>query len=806
MSTLAMNIHYGLRLLKRNPAFAAIAVIILAVGIAGVSIIFSIVSAIVIRPLPYADPQHLAVVWEARAANTQVPVSPDDYEGWRAQSDTFADLAAFSIQGLSLTNVDLPLRINGAVVSPNYFQLFGVEPILGRTFTPDMVQSGGARFAVISSGLWKRLFGEGESVLGRQLTLNDQTYVVVGVVPNNFDFTRLVDIWLSPQQWVPEPPVRMNQTSLRGLHYLRVVGRLKHDATLSKAQAEMETITARLAGQHQDPDEEISARVVPLYEEVVGNVRTAVLFLFGAMLFVLLIACSNIANLLLGRTMAREREFGIRLALGASRGQIFQQLLTESLLLSLVAGATGLILAFLGVRFLPVVLPGDFPTVNEIKLNGMVVGITVLASVSSGVIFGLAPAFQSLKSNLIDSLRAGTRGGTGGRIQRRFRNALVIAEITLSLVLLIGAGLMIKSFYNLRRLNLGFNPENVLTMQISLPRSRYSEPDRVIGFYNQVLEHFRTVPGVRHVGAVNRLPMTGTGVSGPFTIKGRPTSPGEAPNAGWRMVDPGYFQTMGILLKRGRLFKDSDVNGPGVVLVNETAAMRYWPNEDPIGKHINIESEEEKWLEIVGIVGDVRGPSLYAEPASEIYLPYFQTPWNTMVIVAKLDPNLPNPTPALREKVLATDKDQPADNIKPLEQIVEESMAQPRFNLILISFFTVLALILTAIGLYGVMATSVTQRTREIGIRMALGAKPTDILRLILSQGLLLVIIGSAIGLCLAFALNQSIASLLYNVQAKDMTIYLAATIFLLLIATLANVIPAYKASRVNPLVAMREE
>lgn len=806
MNNLATNLRYGLRLLKRNPSFAGTAVVVLAVGISGVAILFSIVNAIVIRPLPYNEPERLATLWAVNQSNPQAPVSPDDFLDWKTQSREFSDMAAFSIQGLSLTWFDQPLRVNGAIVSPNFFQLFGVEAVVGRAFSPDDINPSGARQAVISAGLWKQLWGGGTGVIGTQITLNDQPFTIVGVMPDHFDFTRLVEVWLSPQLAFPEPPIRGGPAvPLRGLRYLRIVGRLKPGVEFRGAQAEMDTICATLAEQYPETNRDVGVRVAPLYEEIVGDVRTALLLLFGAVVLVLLIACTNIANLLLGRAMAREKEFGIRLTQGASRGQILKQLVTETVLLSLVAGGAGLALAHFGVASLPALLPADFPLVNEIELDGAVFGVILAVSLLTGLFFGLAPAIQLFKSDLTFALRTVTRSGTSSKAHRRFQNALISAEVALSLFLLVGAGLMLKSFYNLQEIELSFNPKDVLTMQISLPRSRYADPKKVIAFYEQVLDGIGGVPGVEKVGLTNRLPLTGTGVSGSFLIEGRPPSPDSEVTAEWRMVSTNYFAAMEIPIKKGRTFDRSDVNGPKVALINETAARRYWPNEEPIGSRISLD-DGETWTEVVGVVGDVRGATLYSAPSPEIYVPFFQFPWNNMAIVAKLKPGLPLQAAPLREKVLAADKSQPVDNVRPLAQIVDEAMAQPRFNLLLLSIFTVTALVLAAVGLYGVISASVNRRTREIGVRMAMGATPADIFRMVLRQGLVLVGFGTSAGIVLAIVLNRTMTGLLYNVGTVDPVIYGAAALFLCLVAVAANAIPAYRASRINPTTAIREE
>jgi putative ABC transport system permease protein len=539
----------------------------------------------------------------------------------------------------------------------------------------------------------------------------------------------------------------------------------------------------------------------------VGDVKPALYALLGAVFLVLLIACSNVANLMLSRALARGKEMSVRVALGASRLRITQQLLTESIVLSLIGGIVGLVLAGWATGALLAISPFNTSLLNRVSLDGRVVAVALVISVLTGAAFGLVPALQLGKANLSGALKEGQRGSTAGRGRHRLRNAFVVAQITLSFALLNCAGLMLKSFYRLQNVELGFNPENVLTMQVSLPRTLYSKPEQVTGFYDQTLQRIKALPGVKAVGATSKLPVSGTGVSGEFTIEGRPAQPGEQLTADRRIVTPDYFRAMGVALVSGRFFEERDAGrAAGLALINQAAAKRFWPGEDPVGRRIGLGgSEEQEWLEIVGVVGDVRHSTISADPKPEIYFPYFQSPWYNMTVVAKLDPAALNSVPSFRGAVLAVDRSQPVYNIKTMRQVVDEVLKQPRFNVLLLSVFAAAALVLTIIGLYGVMVTSVLQRTHEIGIRIALGARPGNIIRMILAQGALLVFAGLTAGLALAYGAGRSLSSLLFEVSGSDLSTYAIVSAVFVLVMLAASLVPAWRASRVSPVIAIRQ-
>lgn len=660
---------------------------------------------------------------------------------------------------------------------------------------------------MLSEGFWRRRFGGDAATVGTTLTLNNETFEVVGVMPDDFKFPERTDVWLSPRHAVPEPPIVVEDdvAQLRSVRYLGAIGRLKPGVTVAQAEGEAKMVAGRLAQQYPDTNEGYGVRLVPLHEHVVGDIEPALYALLGAVFLVLLIACSNVANLMLSRAVSRSKEMSIRVVIGASRARITRQLLTESILLSLIGGALGLILAWWATDALLAISPFSTSLLSRVALDGRVVTVALLISLLTGAGFGMVPALQAGKSNLAGSLKEGERGSTSGPGRHRLRNAFVIAQITLSFALLNCAGLMLKSFYRLQNVNLGFNPENVLTMQISLPRTLYTKPEQVTAFYDQTLQRIKTLPGVKDVGATSKLPVSGPGVSGEFVIEGRPPLPGEQLLADRRIVSSDYFRVMSIPLISGRFFTDHDISHPGLALINQTAAKRFWPGEDPVGRRIGVGgSRDEQWLEIVGVVGDVRHSTISADPKPEIYFPYFQSPWHNMTVVAKLDPAALNSASSFRGAVSSVDKSQPVYNIKTMRQVVDEMLKQPRFNVVLLSVFAAAALLLTVVGLYGVMVNSVLQRTHEIGIRMALGAQPKDIIRMILAQGALLVFVGLTVGLGLAYAAGRSLSSLLFTVSAVDLSTYAAVSGLFVLVMLAASLIPARRASRVSPVIAIR--
>jgi putative ABC transport system permease protein len=808
MQFVLQDLRYALRMFKRNWGFTLTALTVMALSICATVAIFSAVNAIILRPLPYQHSDRLLMVWGSQPKVPKAPASPADFLDWKTQTTTLESLAAYSGQSFNLTGAGDPERIEGAVVSPNFFQVLEMQPLLGRAFNESDQQSSGNRLALISEGLWRRRFGGQNSIIGSKLLLNEESFEVVGVLPRDFQFPERVDLWVGPKQQVPEPPVVLsgNILEMRNVRYLGTVARLKPGVQLEQAQADMSAIAGRLAEQYPDSNEQHQIRLVPLKEEIVGNVKPVLLMLLGATALVLLTACSNVGNLLLGRAITRRKEVTTRLALGASRLRIAQQVLTESVLLSLVAGALGLLLARFAITALIAIGPATIPRAAQISIDGTVLLVTLLISILTGISFGLAPALQSRTANLTEALNEGARGSSSGPGQHRLRSALVTSQVALSFALLICGGLMFKSFYRLQNVNLGFDPDSVLTMQISLPRAKYSDPKQVSGFYDQTLKRVAALPGVKTVGAISKLPLTGTGISGGIVIEGRPLNPSEQLTMDRRTITEDYFRAMSIPLKQGRFFTSSDWSNPNLVIINETGAKRYWNGENPVGRRLRFEENEDKWVEIVGVVGDVRQSSIEAEPKPELYIPYFYSPSHNMTVVAKLSSAATPSAASFRSEVTAVDKSQPVYNIRTMDQVVDEALAQPRFSVVLLGIFAATGLLLAVVGLYGVMTTAVANRTHEIGIRIAVGARPATIVRMILVQGAVPVLIGLGLGLFLAFALTRSLGSLLFMVPSADLGTYLIASGFFVLLMFVASLIPAWRASKLSPTLAIREQ
>lgn len=807
MQSLMQDLRYALRMFRRNWGFALTAIIVMALSICATVAIFSAVNAIVLRPLPYQNPDRLVAVWGTQPKTDKVPTSPADFVDWSRYTTSLDGLTAYSGQNFNLTGSGDPERIEGAVVSPNFFQVLAMQPLVGRAFNESDQQSSGNRLAVISEGLWRRRFGGQNSIIGSKLLLNDESFQVIGVMPGDFQFPERVDLWVGPKQQVPEPPVALpgNILEMRGVRYLGTVARLKPGVKLEQAQADMNGIADRLAQQYPESNEETRIRLVALQDEIVGDVKPVLFMLLGATALVLLTACSNVGNLLVGRAITRRKEISTRLALGASRFRIARQVLTESVLLSLIAGALGLVLARWTIKALIAIGPASIPRAAQMNIDGTVLLVALVISLLTGIGFGLAAALQSRTTNLVDALSEAARGSSSGPGQHRIRTALVTSQVALSFALLISSGLMFKSFYHLQNINLGFDPDSVLTMQISLPRTKYADPQQVVSFYDQTLKRVGSLPGVNSVGAISKLPLTGTGMSGGVIIENRPVNPAEQLMMDRRTVTEDYFRVMGIPLKKGRFFTSSDWSNPNLVLINETAARQYWNGEDPVGRRLRFEEEEDKWVEVVGVVADVRPSTIEAEPKPELYIPYFRNPSHNMTVVAKMSSGGTTAAASFRSEVAAVDRSQPVYNIRTMEQIVDEALAQPRFSVVLLGIFAGTGLLLAVVGLYGVITTSVANRTHEIGIRMAIGARPATIIRMILFQGAVSVMIGLGVGLLLAVALTRSLSSLLFKVQSGDLSTYLIVSAFFLLLMFIASIIPAYKASKLNPVIAIRE-
>jgi putative ABC transport system permease protein len=802
------DLRYGLRTLRKHPGFTAVAVTALALGIGANTAIFSVVNTVLLRPLPYKDPERLVMVWEddTKAGYPRDTPAAANYVDWREQNRVFDGMAAVADQSFNLTGVGDPERLDGKRVSANLFGLLGVEPLFGRGFLPEDDQPGAGRVVVLSHGLWQRRFGADPKVVGRSLDLNGQSYSVVGVMPPSFQFPSRED-----ELWVPIA-FTQREAANRGNHYLEVVARMKPGVSVEQAQAEMSTIAARLQQQYPEHNTDLGAVVIPLHEQVVGDIKPALLILLGAVGFVLLVACANVANLLLARAAARQKEIALRVALGASRARLIRQFLTESVLLAALGGVVGLLLALWGVNLLKAFIPDSISQVRAITVDAKVLGFTLLVSLLTGLIFGLAPATQASNFNLNETLKEGGRDAASGSRGKRVRSLLVIAEVAVSLVLLIGAGLLINSFLRLRSVEPGFNVSNLLTMGVVLPQQKYPDHARRSAFYDDLIRRVEAVPGVKSAAVTNWIPLVKQGDSTSITIEGRPApEPGKELIVVTRVVSPDYFKTMGIQLSRGRAFDERQdrADAPGAVIVSETAARRYWPGEDAVGKRLSVGTPEspDDWLTVVGVTKDVRQFQLDADPKPQMYLTYAQADFfnpRNLVVSTEVEPQ--SLASAVRNTVWAIDRDQPVSNIRTMEDVLSESIARQRFSMLLLGVFASVALLLAAVGLYGVMSYTVAQRTREIGLRMALGAQRWDVLRLVVGQGLKLALVGVALGLVAAFMLTRVMSSLLFGVSPTDPVTLATISLVLVAVALLASYIPARRATKVDPLIALRYE
>lgn len=802
MRTMFQDVLYGFRMLLKNPGLTIAAILTLAIGIGANTLIFSGVNAILLRPLPYDNPDRLVMIWEnmPKVNIWEGKVSYSDFLDWKRQSQFTQEMGIFSRWGFTLTGVADPEHLKGAVVSADFFPLLRVKPVLGRTFLPEEDQQGTEGKVLLSHALWQRRFGGSPSVIGQPLTLNARSYTVLGVLPADFDFVPLKDVALwAPIGVVAGKDVLENRGYRVNNH---VVARLKDGATQQQAHADLVSIARRLEQEYPDTNAGVGAAVVDLHEQIVGNVRIILLIIFGAVTSVLLIACVNIANLLLARSNVRKTEMAIRVALGASRARIIRQLLTESVLLAVIGGALGLLLAVVGINLLIAIAPESIPRVGETSLDWRVLAFTFGVSTLTGILFGLAPALQASKPDLNETLKSTTRGSTANH--NRVRSLLVVSEVALALTLLVVAGLMIRSFLQLQHVEPGFNSKNVLTMQISLPQTRYASEQQQVTFFQQLLPRIEALPNVETAAVVNSLPLSGQGAGINFQIAGAPpAAPGEQKECQYRVASPKYFQTMNIPLLKGRYFTNSDdLSTPGVAIINQAMARRYFPNEDPIGKRVGF-GGGPFWCEIVGIVGDVRHYKLAAEPQPEVYLSNFQDPWRYMTLVIRTTNNS-TITGSVREEILAIDQDQPVYNIRAMDEVLSESVAQPRFNLWLLAIFAGVALLLAVVGIYGVMSYLVVQRTKEIGVRLALGADQKEILKMVVGQGMILTLVGIVVGLLTSFAITRAISSLLYGVTATDPITFVAVSLLMFIVAVVANLIPALKATKVDPVVALR--
>jgi putative ABC transport system permease protein len=814
MENLWQDIRYGLRMLLKTPSFSIVATIALALGIGANTAIFSVVNAVLLRPLPFPKSEQLMTIWETdhQRGQERGSYSYPNFADLRAQNHVFEHLAAYHQNDFIMTGRGEPARLQGAVVNADLFSLLGVSPVLGRGFLPDEDKPGDTgRVVVLSHELFQKRFNSDATLLNQPLTLDGEKYTVVGIMPSGFQFpiqNDPVELWTTV---AGDASGKEPITDQRGAHFLSVVARLKPGVSQEQAQAEVTTIAARLEQQYPDTNTHKGIRVEPSLRALVGDVRPALLILLGAVGCVLLIACANVANLLLARAMSRHKEMAIRSALGASRFRVVRQLLTESVLLSLAGGALGLLLAVWWSDLLVSLGKDDIPRALQVGMDWRVLGFTLLVSLVTGLVFGMVPAMHSAKTQLTETLKEGGRGSGEGARRNRLRGGLVVAELAIAVVLLVGAGLLIQSLWRLRQVSPGFQPQNVLTFNLALPEVRYPT-EKQSQFYHDLVTRIASLPGVESASAVLPLPLSGDRFGLSFKIDGRPVPKKDEPSADFFAVDVGYFKAMGIPLVKGRDFSDRDQHkSPPVIIVTETFARQFFPGEDPIGKRIQpgistFDGEHATMREIVGVVGDIRNVSLSAVSKPAFYEPQTQVPFNQMVVVARTTNDPRGLVSAFTKEVGAMDKDLPLFSVKTVEEYLATSVAAPRFNTTLLSIFATVALILTIVGLYGVMSYSVAQRTQEIGIRMALGAQTRDVLKLVVGQGLILVVLGLAIGIAGAFALTWLIASLLFGVTTRDPITFVAVSVALALVALLACYIPARRAAKVDPMVALRYE
>ena len=806
MGTLLQDIRYGIRMMLKSPGFTLIAVLALALGIGANTAIFSVVNGVLLRSLPFPEAERL--VWldgvNQTSGITESSLSMPDYLDWRSQTDAFESMAA-TIDGSAILSGEdgEPERVPRSAVTASFFQTIGITPMQGRALSPEDERTGSDPVAVLSYGLWQRRFGANPNIIGNKLTISGRNVTVVGVMPAGFDYPANAQVW---------SPLKLDASDeRRDNRYLQVLARLKPTITLDQAQAQIDTVSSRLGQQYPETNKGWSARLTDLQEWTTRAIRTSLLLLLGAVGFVLLIACANVANLLLARAAARRKEIALRTALGAGRLRLIRQLLTESLLLACLGGAVGLGLSLFLTDLLIAISPADVPRLNEIGLDARVLCFTLGVVCLVGLLFGLAPALQASKSDLNDALKEGGRSSTEGRGRNNIRALLVVSEIALSLLLLIGAGLLIKSFVLLRDVNPGFDAENVLTMRIGLPAVRYAETKQKANFFRELTERVNALPGVEAAGATVSLPLGGSNfsVGRSFIREGRALASENSQDTDYFVATPDYFNAMRIPVKAGRAFTNQDtIETQQVVVINETLARRVFSGEDPIGKRLTVWRDEKFAREIVGIVGDVKSNRLDTDTGSQIYVPYAQdATWGALSLAVRTKGEPERLSLAgVREAVRAIDKNLPAYDIKTMNGSALASVANNRLVMLLFGVFAMFALLLASIGIYGIIAYSVAQRTHEIGIRIALGAQRADVLRLVVGQGMRLVVLGIGLGLIGAFIVTRTLASLLYGVSATDPLVYAGIAMLLTTIALLACYIPARRATRVNPMVALRYE
>ncbi len=815
MNGIFQDIRFSVRQLRKSLGFTAVAVMTLALGIGANTAIFSVVNGVLLRPLAFRDPERLVRVWHTPPAKsfpgmTTFSVSAANYLDWERQNHVFDGMAIYSFHGFTFTGTDKPEQVDACAASSGFFSTLAVQPMLGRVFTPEEDQPGHSNVVVLSHRLWQEHFGANPAIVGQSIMLDGQSYLVAGVMPSSFQFPDFAQMW-TPMAWTDK------ERAVRGEHHSVVVARLKPGIDLKQAQSEMNTISSRLEQQYPEDDKGWGALVVPLHDDMVSDVRPALLVLLGAVAFVLLIASVNVANLALARTFGRQKEIAIRSALGASSARILRQILTESVLLALAGGALGLTYARVGVRLIMAFLADKLPHSIEVGVDAKVLAFTAGISVAAGILAGVLPAVRLTRGNVSQSLKQGLGRTDADSSGHRTRSILVVSEVALSLILLVGAGLMIRSFQRLNGVNPGFDSHNVLTMTAMVSRAKFHQPAQQINFFDQVLQRVRALPGIESAGVIDDVPLDNGGSHQPVAIEGRPLLPmSEQPEVDVRLTSPDYMNAMHIPILRGRDLNDTDLVGrPAVVLISESMARQFWPGEDALGKRLTLTFFPDAVREVVGIVGDVKLDGLdQTRPSAALYFPLSQVSvpanggWSsfpmTLVVRSASGPGVI--VSAVSNAVHEVDREMPLRDILTMDELVANSVTQQRFNMLLLGAFAGLALLLAAVGIYSVLSYSVKRSVREIGIRLALGARLGDVLRMVVFEGMKPTLLGVAIGAGGALVLGRVLSNLIYQIKPTYPATFLVVTALLALIALLASIIPAYRATKVDPIVALRYE
>jgi len=809
------DLRYGFRTLLRNPSFSITAALLLALGIGANTAIFSVVNPVLLRPLPYQDSSRIMQIWHVPPAKSfpglrLFSVSPANYLDWQNQNHSFEEMAAYGGARFNIGGKERPEAIQAAPVAPGFFSILRVHPLLGRTFSPEEDRPGQGHVAVLGHTLWRDHFGADPGIVGRDILLNGETYNVIGVMPPNFKFPSWAQLWV-PLAWTNE------QRAVRGNHNYLVIGRLKPGVESRAAQAELSAISSRLEQLYPEDDKGWGATILPLREQLVGDVRPALLVLLGAVAFVLLIACANVANLVLGKILEQKKEIAIRAALGATRSAILRQILAETVLLSLAGGALGLLLARFGVTLIVKFLADRLPRSTEITLDAPVLAFTAFLALFAGTLAGLLPVLRFTRTDVNEALKQGQSRGSSSPSGSKTRLLLVVSEVALSLVLLIGAGLMVRTLWQLSSVHPGFDPNNVLTMTVPVPANKFATAAAQSAFFDRVLQQVRRTPGVESAGVVDELPLGNGGSHQPVAIEGQPVVPmADQPEVDVRLISSGYLHALRVPLLSGRDISDSDVVGrTPVALVSESMAKRFWPNQDPLGKHLTLTFFPNEVREVVGIIGDVKLDSLdETRPVATVYWPLDQMvappsePWRSfgMSLAVRTSADPLSAVSAVTSAVRQVDPQTPVIDVISMNGLISNSLSPQRSNMLLLAAFAGLALVLTAVGIYSVLAYTVRRRVREIGIRMALGASHSDVLKMVIADGLKPILLGVGIGFAAALALGRVVSSLLYGVHSADPLTFAMVALLLVAVGLLATVVPAYRATRVEPIRALREE